>query len=739
MSAPAFLIPAVPHDSLASSSLAWAVPAARASAYAVKSSVTARDIAQYNASHDQPLRPPAGPTSLDKASLTSYKPPQHPASHVLHSIPPRAPSRSSRSNILSYTLHLATSSRLAAYNAPAGSRSLLYFAESDQLTHASSADSVTIDDAWFDAEQKTQGLWKVGSTLLSSSRSSAASKAGETLPPSVERRVALASLTESLLVSPPPDRALLPIDSDSTQSAAEVDELRRLRPLTAPDSTTVYHSTSAHTPADGLGGEVGGSGLRRPRGVQSVAQSLIDLKFGAAADEPAERLSPSLMDNKPLAALAAPVTSASTGAATEPHMDYRIVLSASMRTRARSIFATSPLPALTSAQAYCRAHRVSGCGVCQVMITQQQERQGNHAVMRRKNMPGAGLGGPGLTFVPASPTSAAYPLASSETAVEGKRPLVDLIPDFLHLSAGLLKDIKDRANRPLSSLVGGAEESLLAEPSAKGKERADAEHEFQVTAAWYDLLTALLTQACLEGYLVDGWTGTDGIETLFGLGCGVWEGRGWSAALPPQPSVPANRRSSTSSQSSAGSDMDSDEEEDEAKDEQDRQRCRETEARGLVETARALFGTRDVAQADYERGMRDRSHEFLNVPASLSLHDHLHALSVKYPLSRFEDAMVDFIEASVRLLGRPALAKYDPSASSASPHAGSPAPSHFHSNDNNPDPYALVAYFAPASFATVGPIASPRLGRPLGVDEERKPHRAWEDDGMGDRKRRRVD
>lgn len=45
------------------------------------------------------------------------------------------------------------------------------------------------------------------------------------------------------------------------------------------------------------------------------------------------------------------------------------------------------------------------------------------------------------------------------------------------------------------------------------------------------------------------------------------------------------------------------------------------------------------------------------MPQNKDLHQHLDALSAKYPLSHFEDAMVDFVEAGVRLLGKPALAK----------------------------------------------------------------------------------
>ncbi|BGP19503.1 hypothetical protein JCM10213_006323 [Rhodosporidiobolus nylandii] len=738
-STPSFAIPSS-HDDLRIQRAAWLPPAQSRAPGASNSPAHARsqpalpvvephsvsfaDVLAYRASHPQePLRPPVGSEVMDKATLKNYRAPQHPASRVLQSIPPRAPSRSSRSNILSYTLHLATSSRLSSYSSASGSRSLLYLAEAELPAHDA---AVKVDDAWFDAEQKTQGLWKLGANLLQSARAGSEQDT-PALPPSVELRVHLAGLVEDLLLSPAAERAVTKIDAESTQSSADVDELVALKPLTARDPTMLYHTTSASS--GGVGGDASSS---RPR-VNSVAQSLIDLKFGGKAD-PAEQLSPSFPDDKPLADSplsldAAGVSSSSSASA--PHLDYRIVLSQSMRTRARTIFAASPLPALTIS--YCRSHRVPACSVCAAICTAASEREGDHAARRRTNTPGSGL-----RLVPGSNGSGAG----------AKKPLVALIPAFLELSAALLRDVKDRANRPLQlgsgnddvdellSSVLFTESSSPAAPvqmSLKGKERAtEAEDqkeqhatvEMQVTAEWYDLLTLLLMQACLEGYLVDGWTGTDGAETLFGVGCGVWEGRGWSTSSSAFV-APADRRSSVSHE---GESDDEDEDEYEERRRIEEKQKKERSAAVLVEAARALFGSRDVAQADYERGMRDRTHEFLNVPPSKSLHAHLDDLSRKYPLSQFEDKMVDFIEAAVKLLGKPALAKYDPRASSS---ASAPASS----NDANPDPYALIRYFAPSSFSSVSPpAASPR--REDGEDR-RRPHRAWEDEP--EEKRRRVE
>ncbi|KPV72619.1 uncharacterized protein RHOBADRAFT_55716 [Rhodotorula graminis WP1] len=705
MPAASVAIPATAWDRLQlSASSAWIPPptAAQRAAFSARTgkllpgeqhAVNLVDLTRWRSAHpDERLRPPVGTDgAADKTCASNYRAPQHPASHVLHSIPPRAPSRSSRSNILSYTIHLATSSRLSSYSSASGSRQLLHLAELERDTQ----DGIDIDESWFEAEQKTQGLWKLGANLLQSSR-----REGGVLPPAVERRVHLAGLAEDVLLSPAAERAVTKIDADSVQPSAEVDELVALKPLTAPDSSTHYHSSSVAAAGDDPSG--------RPR-VNSVAQSLIDLKFGVKA-EPSLSSSATVLlddDDKPLydapesfAGVPSSSTSDSTAAAgpsTTPHMDYRIVLSQSMRSRARSIFAHSPLPSLPAS--YCRRHRVRSCAVCAALVAAASERESNHGAMRRLNVPGAGLRGRGADG-------------------EAKKPLVGLVPAFLKLSAALLEDVRERGGRSASTDADAlfAAAAVDAGAAGKGKGRAGAgdededeqrRHDLHVTAEWFDLLTALLVQACLEGYLVDGWTGTEGVETLFGVGCGVWEGRGWSAPTPAAAvAAPAAASSSAATSRRASvqhhveddgdwSESDEDDDEGETDDEAERQRVREEETRALVCAAKVLFGSRDVAQADYERGMRDRTHEFLNVSQSKDLHQHLDALNTKYPLSQFEDALVDFIEAGVRLLGKPALAKHDPRSTASS---------------SDSDPYALVRYFAPTARTTAPTrAASPAL------------------------------
>lgn len=503
----------------------------------------------------QHLQSPRIPADRAFSALSSNSAPQHPVSHLLQSIPPRAPSRSSRSNILSYTLHLATATRLASYTSPNGSRDLLQRAES-----VSDSAKVDIDDEWLESEHKAQGMWKLGVSLLKSNRLEGH------LPSSVERRVALARLTEELLANPAPEQALNRIDERDVQSSAEVEALLALKPLTSPDTTTLYHSMATHAATSS-------------RSATSVAQSLIDLKFGNAVDgEPSAPLPDS--DVKPFggdssresetvfAQGPSAFVSASEITAT-PHMDYRIVRGQAMRTRAKDIYATSILPSTHAT--WCRRHRVPSCSVCTLVSATRVDK-------RRTNIPGQGLG----------------------RIAEGKKRLVDLIPQFLGLSSSLLRDLRERANGTDSD---DQVDSFL-------KPEASSTVEINVTAAWYSILHSLLIQACLEGYLVDGWTGTTAIEVLFGVGCGVWEGRGWASRVAQSNAAESNFAKSNSGmevdEDSEGSDSESEEEDSE---EEEEEREREKEKAKLVEAAQALFGSRDVAQADFERSMRDRIHE----------------------------------------------------------------------------------------------------------------------------------
>ncbi|SCZ97342.1 BZ3500_MvSof-1268-A1-R1_Chr4-2g07150 [Microbotryum saponariae] len=581
-----------------------------------------------------------------------YRAPQHPVSHLLQSIPPRAPSRSSRSNILSYTVHLATSSRLEAYTLPNGARALLHRAED-----VSDEDHIDLDDSWLDAEQKSQGLWKLGVSLLRANR-----REGD-LPASVARRVELAGLTEELLSNPTPEGSVCKITSHDVVASEAVPGIKALQVLTSPDTTTLYHSTSAHA-----------VDLSRPKNT-SIAQSLINMKFakeeeGCTVSTSATSLSaaaeaedkPTYLDkDSPARSVFSTQGAGSTSRGSDltaaPHMDYRIVRGQAMRSRAKDIFGSSILPSTSTT--WCRRHRVGSCSVCLMVASTR--------LNKHRNVPGQGLD-----------------VGANGEGAPGKRPLVDVIPRFLSLSAHLLKDARDRVLRQESDRSEEFDSYL-----AKNDATQVAEVEIAVTAAWFSLLHSFVIQACLEGYLVDGWTGTSAIETLFGCGCGVWEGRGWSARVTTQSAttiVPRPPRSTTAMDVDQGDDADDDSDDDDDDDEEAHLEVeREKEKGKLVEAAQLLFGSRDVAQADFERSMRDRIHEFLNVPEGRTLKSHLTSLSSKYRLSEFENDMYEFLNATIRFLGKPSLAKqYEQSLSSKPINVA----------DMAPDPWALTPFFA---------------------------------------------
>lgn len=116
------------------------------------------------------------------------------------------------------------------------------------------------------------------------------------------------------------------------------------------------------------------------------------------------------------------------------------------------------------------------------------------------------------------------------------------------------------------------------------------------------------------------------------------------------------------------------------------------------------------------------------------------------PLSQFEDDLVDFLEATMHFLGKPALAKvsspqcyahisphytdfphaysqYDPRASAGAAPAQSTASSTAGSTaSGEPDPYALLKWFAPSTFGRVSSLNQPRSSTarqasPSGHDE----------------------
>lgn len=166
-------------------------------------------------------------------------------------------------------------------------------------------------------EEKSIGLRKTSIALLAASR-----KEGP-LPLMVDRRVALAGLTDDILTSPLPELASTPI---TIQSSAHVESLIALSPLTSPDQTTLYDPAVAAAHA-----------------TSSIAQSLINMKFGGSVD--GEKLASYSQNRQSESVFGMDEGSGSSRKLTQPpHMDYRIVRGQAMKSRAKEIFATSILP-----------------------------------------------------------------------------------------------------------------------------------------------------------------------------------------------------------------------------------------------------------------------------------------------------------------------------------------------------------------------------------------------------------
>lgn len=526
--------------------------------------------------------------------------PQHPSSLVLHTIPPRAPSRSTRSNILSYTLHLATTARLTSYSSPSGSASLLHRAEAGDKIDS-------VDEDWLAKEQHAEGLYKVSINLLKSKEHAQEGL----LPLSVERRASLARLVEEMLSNPSKELAIVKVAEGEAKDSNQVASLNALAPLTSPDTTILYTSI-----------------VPSARSTTSVAQSLIDLKFGNSAEDEAASSLALLLTSEPSSHNKRPppnphdspsssststsgvastsrqsesVFARSSQLTTEPHMDYRIVRGQAMRSRAKLIFSTSILPALETA--WCRRHRVNDCQVCQVLVVGFEEELKPGGRKSKRSLPGQGLGSRGGSLGDVLGRGGRQ---GSRTEGE-KAPLVGLVPSFIIFSATLLRDLRDRANGTLQTdgddYLGGT--SINPNPNA-----TPSASLISVTAQWYALFHSLLIQACLEGYLVDGWTGTTGIEVLFGCGCGVWEGRGWSRTTGlRKPSSDFAKSNAGEAEASGSEDEEEEEEGEESENEETLGREKEGREAVLVEAAQTIFGSRDVAQADFERNMRDRIHE----------------------------------------------------------------------------------------------------------------------------------
>lgn len=242
-----------------------------------------------------------------------------------------------------------------------------------------------------------------------------------------------------------------------------------------------------------------------------------------------------------------------------PHFDYRIMHGQALRTRAKDIYSTSVTQDLPTSSAWCARHRVQQCSTCTSLFT------GSTSALTDK---------------------AELSLLTSKR----RESLAALISDFLILSSSLFVDLAQDSVGPFtpdthSTPLPGAD----AEDSAATDKR-----KFCASSAWYKLLLALVTQACLNGYLTEGWTGIEAIDVLLGVGCGGWDGRMWNRRrVVVQPSASS---SGSGSESSEDEDSDDDDEEPETNDK-------------LIEAAQMLFSVRSAAQAEFEREMRDRKHE----------------------------------------------------------------------------------------------------------------------------------
>jgi hypothetical protein len=406
--------------------------------------------------------------------------------------------------------------------------------------------------------------------------------------------VSLAGLVEQVLATPAEGKAVKKVEEQQVRDSVRVEAIKALAPLTSPDTTVLYPSS-----------------VSTARATTSIAQSLIDMKFGSSAGEDTSAISSQFVDDDkppppprsstvPTSSIpissddSAPPAASSSSSIPDrssetvfgttaghtsirssqltaaPHMDYRIVRRQAMRSRAKDIFSESILP--TSSTIWCRRHRVNSCTVCALSTTMDAE-AGKKAGGRRSKREFAGQ-------------------ALGMGGDEGKS-LAATVPDFIVFTSNLLKDARERAAGNDPAHMGYTLSSSAKDSSS-----------INVTAAWYSLLHSFVTQACLEGYLVDGWVGTSGIEVLFGLGCGVWEGRGWSSRV-----APSNGSVSSERPKKEDVEMDGESSESESEDEDEGESMREALSGTLIEAAQILFGSRDLAQADFEKSMRDRIHE----------------------------------------------------------------------------------------------------------------------------------
>ncbi|KAL7417023.1 hypothetical protein BDY24DRAFT_368212 [Mrakia frigida] len=148
------------------------------------------------------------------------------------------------------------------------------------------------------------------------------------------------------------------------------------------------------------------------------------------------------------------------------------------------------------------------------------------------------------------------------------------------------------------------------------------QHLARPSRAWYALLSALLTQVCIEGFGEFGWKGGEAVELVLGVGRGGVRrkgGRGGAGA-------------------GAGGVVG-----------------------GLEDAGWELFGGRGDGgkrRTEFEKEMEERCEEFLTVDShTRTLRDHFASLAAKYPLEPVERAALRFIESIASFVGVPDLAQ----------------------------------------------------------------------------------
>lgn len=108
--------------------------------------------------------------------------------------------------------------------------------------------------------------------------------------------------------------------------------------------------------------------------------------------------------------------------------------------------------------------------------------------------------------------------------------MTDIIPRFLKLSTLVAMELGKEwhavGKEGEDVVVGWEAEPDLLPPkrlptaSAKKPSVSSGPAIARPSTAWYTLLADLLTRAALQGYLVQGWRGTDAVEVLLGVGVG---------------------------------------------------------------------------------------------------------------------------------------------------------------------------------------------------------------------------